>query len=54
MRLRQLRMEDAPLMLEWMHDYDVVSKLKTDFMSKTLSKISWTKSKNQAHKATRK
>lgn len=36
MRLRKLRMEDAPLMLEWMHDESVVSNLQTDFLSKTI------------------
>ncbi len=35
MKLRKLRPEDAPLMLEWMHDKDCVGKLQTDFMSKT-------------------
>lgn len=29
-------MEDAPLMLEWMHDKNVVSHLGADFSSKTL------------------
>ena len=36
MKLRQLKIEDAPLMLEWMHDSDVVENLKANFMSKTL------------------
>lgn len=35
MNLRELRSEDAPLMLEWMHDPDCVSLLQSDFMSKT-------------------
>lgn len=35
MKLRKLRAEDAPLMLEWMHDPDCVSLLQSDFMSKT-------------------
>ena len=36
MHLRELRIEDAPLMLEWMHDENVVGKLRAAFMSKTL------------------
>lgn len=36
MNLRYLDIKDAELMLEWMHDLDVVSDLYTDFMSLTL------------------
>ena len=36
MRLRQLRAEDAPLMLEWMHDPSVVGNMKAPFAEKTL------------------
>jgi len=36
MYLRRLEIEDAPLMLEWMHDESVVGDLKTDFSSKTI------------------
>lgn len=36
MRVRKLRKEDAPLMLEWMHDDSVVHDLKADFASMTL------------------
>ena len=36
MHLRELRNQDAPLMLEWMHDESVVKDLQTDFTSKTL------------------
>lgn len=36
MKLRKLILEDAPLMLEWMHDWEVVHFLKTDFCKKTL------------------
>lgn len=36
MILRELSETDAPLMLEWMHDKDVVEQLPTDFASKTL------------------
>lgn len=36
MRLRNLKVEDAPLMLEWMHDDFVVHDLKTDFSKKTI------------------
>lgn len=37
MRLRDLELKDAPLMLEWMHDEDVVGKLKGNFKEKTLT-----------------
>lgn len=36
MKLRQLELEDAPLMLEWMHDKSVVEDLKTNFLNKTM------------------
>ncbi|MBQ3866220.1 MAG: GNAT family N-acetyltransferase [Clostridia bacterium] len=36
MHLRELREEDAPLMLEWMHDENVVHDLNTNFSEKTL------------------
>lgn len=36
MNLRKLKMEDAPLMLEWMHDENVTRDLHTDFAAKTL------------------
>lgn len=36
MQLRKLCQSDAPLMLEWMHDEDVVKNLQADFASKTL------------------
>lgn len=36
MRLRGLEEKDAELMLEWMHDDDVVEKLGTNFKEKTL------------------
>ena len=36
MHLRELRAEDAPLMLAWMHDEGVVGKLREDFASKTI------------------
>ena len=36
MRLRKLKPEDAPLMLEWMHDPGVVKDLQTNFSRKTL------------------
>ena len=32
MRLRNLELKDAPLMLEWMHDESVVGKLKGNFI----------------------
>lgn len=36
MQLRKLREEDAPLMLEWMHDPSVVENLFTNFAAKTI------------------
>lgn len=36
MQLRKLKIEDAPLMFEWMHDDSVVHNLYTDFASKTI------------------
>lgn len=36
MKLRKLMEKDAPFMLEWMHDADVVGHLGTNFMAKTL------------------
>lgn len=36
MYLRNLKLKDAPLMLEWMHDENVVEKLREDFKSKTI------------------
>lgn len=36
MHLRKLSIEDAPLMVEWMHDYDVVSNLAGNFLSKDI------------------
>lgn len=36
MKLRKLKKEDAPLMLEWMHDDSIVKDLRTDFSKKTL------------------
>ncbi len=36
MKLRKLRPADAPQMLEWMHDTDVVAHLGTNFADKTL------------------
>jgi diamine N-acetyltransferase len=36
LELRKLKPEDAPLMLEWMHDESVTRDLQTDFASKTM------------------
>ena len=36
MRLRRLEQKDAPMMLEWMHDKNVVKDLHADFGSKTI------------------
>ena len=45
MYLRKLKTEDAPLMLEWMHDKSVVQHLGTNFAEKTIDDcrrfISW-------------
>lgn len=37
MRLRNLELKDAPFMLEWMHDENVVEKLRGKFKEKTLA-----------------
>lgn len=37
MRLRELELKDAPLMLEWMHDKSVVEKLMGNFLDKQLA-----------------
>lgn len=37
MKLRPLEQRDAPLMLEWMHDPDVVYHLSSNFAAKTLA-----------------
>lgn len=34
--LRKLKMKDAESMLEWMHDYNVIENLNTDFLSKSI------------------
>lgn len=36
MNLRRLEQRDAPLMLEWMHDFDVIEYMQTDFAHKTI------------------
>ena len=36
MKLRDLKLKDAPLMLEWMHDEELVRFFRTDFQDKTL------------------
>lgn len=36
MKLRNLELKDAPLMLEWMHDKSVVEDLRTNFLTKTM------------------
>lgn len=36
MRLRELKQEDAPLMLSWMHDQNVVGKMRGNFAAKTI------------------
>ena len=37
MNLRKLELNDVPLMLEWMHDPDVVKNMQADFAHKTLN-----------------
>ena len=37
MRLRKLEVKDAALMLEWMHDEDIIHYMCTDFASKTVN-----------------
>lgn len=39
MQLRKLKIKDAPLMLEWMHDKSVVGDLRTDFSQKTIEDV---------------
>lgn len=36
MKLRKLKIEDAPLMLEWMHDKDIIKAMKKNFSAMTL------------------
>ena len=36
MKIRKLCLKDAPFMLEWMHDEDVVKDLQANFMAKTM------------------
>lgn len=36
MQLRSLKLDDAPLMLEWMHDESIVENLRENFKDKTL------------------
>ena len=51
MRLRDLKLKDAPLMLEWMHDKSVVEKLRGKFKEKTIEDCESfiKKSKNKEH-----
>ena len=37
MNLRMLKPEDAPLMLEWMHDNSIVYHMKKNFAAKTMA-----------------
>ena len=36
MKIRKLRVQDAPLMLEWMHDYSVIQYFRENFADKKL------------------
>lgn len=51
MYLRDLKIQDAPWMLEWMHDKHVVENMGTNFMTKSLEDcqnfIQWAKTANQ-------
>lgn len=56
MHLRKLKIKDAPFMLEWMHDDNVVCDLLSNFKSKTLDDCLWfikhsSKDKNNLHLA---
>ena len=52
MKLRNLELKDASLMLEWMHDKSVVEDLRTNFLTKTMEdcvnfiKSSWNDNNN--------
>lgn len=52
MKLRNLELKDAPLMLEWMHDETVVEKMRGRFAEKSIKdcesfiKNSWNKEKD--------
>lgn len=52
MQIRKLEIEDAPLMLSWMHDKSIVEKMRGNFTSKTLKDCvifiqdSWSDKKN--------
>lgn len=49
MNLRLLKPEDAPLMLEWMHDNSVVNHMRKNFASKSLEEcISFIKAAQDA------
>lgn len=37
MKIRRLKMKDAPLMMEWMRDFEVTKYLNSDFSKKTLN-----------------
>lgn len=39
MYLRKLKLEDAPLMLTWMHDEGISGMLRGDFVSKTIQNV---------------
>ncbi len=57
MNLRRLELSDGALMLEWMHDLEVVKDLNTDFRSKTIEdcetfiKGSWENTQENLHLA---
>ncbi len=36
MQIRKLKLEDAPLMIEWMHDKNVTENLRANFATKTI------------------
>lgn len=50
MHLRKLILNDAPLMLEWMHDADLTKYLRIDFSKKTLEEcISFIENASDGH-----
>lgn len=52
MKLRRLELDDAPFMLEWMHEKSIIYELKNDFYNKTLDdcrnfiRTSWNETNN--------
>lgn len=49
MNLRKLELKDAPLMLEWMHDKDVIANMNRDFSSLSIEDCEQFISKSQTY-----